>query len=104
MNYDKDNLLADRDLRAVAPPSKACGDPMHVLLSQGVFGAEVFGLIKALKDETVSQRRARGIPSLFEVLENFVAADWQFSASCKVIGSNLKVLFSALKEKKPSRT
>ena len=65
-----DGLLADLDLRAVAPPSTYVRDPMHVMLSGGTANVEIYAFLRSV---------AVAVPEFsWKTVRDFVAAAWHF--------------------------
>ena len=83
-----DGLLADLELRAVAPPSTYVRDPMHVMLSGGTADVEIYAFLRSV---------AVAVPGFsWKTVRDFVAAAWHFPG--RISNVKLSDVFSDSRE------
>ena len=83
-----DGLLADLELRAVAPPSTYVRDPMHVMLSGGSANVEIYAFLRSV---------AVAVPGFsWKTVRDFVAAAWHFPG--RISNVKLSDVFSDSRE------
>jgi hypothetical protein len=71
--FEPEGLLADLDLRPIAPPSSYARDPMHTMLCGGVISVEIYLLLKTI---------AEVVPGFsYLTLKTFFDASWLFPRS-----------------------
>jgi len=69
VNFEPHGLLADHDLRSLAPPSSNVRDPMHIILANGVLNSEIYAFLAAWASCTPGFS--------YSTVQMFCAADWQ---------------------------
>ena len=88
VGFNAEGLLADRELRDLAPPSTYARDPMHTMLANGVVNVEIFAYLRAL---------AKAFPAFsYKTLQEFCKADWK-SPKAR-LKSNIASVFSDARE------
>ena len=89
MTFNADGLLADAELRALAPPSTYARDPMHTMLANGVANVEIYAFLRAV---------AGAFPNFsYKTVQQFAEADWTWPKSRQK--PNIASVFNEIREK-----